>query len=688
MSTATKSESRGATHRSATTKDAARTRLAVDKLWLGCALAAAALMTIAAFMPLWTMTLLAPQYPDGLQLTAYGSRMAGDLKEINALNHYVGVRALDPGSIVELRLFPYAISLIVLFVAFTGVVRSWHGIPLRWMSAAVAWLVPFGFLADLQFWLYTYGHDLDPHAPFRIPEFTPKVIGKTQVINFHSDNMVAPGFWVFIAAAILLTAGPWLIRFFRDSWQNTGTAKAAVTAAVFIAVVAFQALPAEDAAAQAPAAGGSIQAAIDAAEPGDTVTIPAGVYEENVVIDKRITLQGEGWPVIDGGRRGDVVVIAADGVTLRGFVIRGSARAVSEEPGGIRLTGDNATIEDNRLTDVLYGIILIDSDGHVIRGNTVVSIVENPTERRGHAIYLWYTDHNIIEGNTIHTAKDGIFLGFATFTTVRDNHVSDVRYGIHYMYSDDNAFVDNVFEDNIAGAAIMSSRRIELTGNVFAHNRSSASGYGILMKDVDDVTVRGNFIHHNRVGLTLEGAPQSPQGFVRFEDNLVGYNQTSIEMTTTTNATFVGNSFIGNLQEVVSRGGDIGTHNSWSEGGRGNYWDSYQGYDAGGDGIGDIPFHYEGIYDDLVRENEALNAYKFSLAHAALDLTARWFPVYRPEPGVVDNAPLMSPTVTLPRDESGSRVLAAVAAAAALVAVPLAGFWLARSTFQREWAPC
>lgn len=662
-----------------------------DRLWVGAAMLSAALMAAAALMPLWTMKLRAPQYPNGLKLTAYGWRMEGDITEINALNHYVGVRALEPDNVLELTLFPFLIGAVIALVVVAGIFKTWRGLPLRRAAIAIAWATPIGFLADLQWWLYSYGHDLNPTAPFRIPEFTPKVIGTTRVINFHSETMVAPGFFLLVAAALVLSFGPAVVRFFRNAWQNTGEAPAAgITVSLLLIAGAFAvALPtAGVAAAAVDGEPNPIQAMIESAHDGDVIVVSAGVYTGPIVIDKAITLAGDGWPVIDGAMAGDVVTIAADGVTIRGFVIQGSSHSVASEPGGIRLLGDDATVEGNRITEVLYGVILINSGGHTLRENTISSFAANPTERRGHAVYMWNTSHNLIESNTILTAKDGIFLGFASFNHVENNTVTDVRYGIHYMYSDDNSFVGNSFTESIAGAAIMYSRRIELVDNVFAYNQSAASGYGILMKDVDDVTVRGNLIHHNRLGLTLEGTPQSPGGFVRFEENLIGYNETAIEMTSTTDATFVGNSFIGNLQQIEPRGGDIGIHNTWSDDGRGNYWDAYQGYDADGDGVGDIPFRYEGLFDDMVQEDGGLRAFKFTFAQAALDLTSRWFPVYRPQPRATDAYPLMSPVITLPREGGSSATATALGIAVLLVAVPFAGAWIARSTFRRGWDRC
>ncbi|HMO55175.1 MAG TPA: hypothetical protein PJ994_11765, partial [Tepidiformaceae bacterium] len=155
-----------------------------DYVWLSCSLLAAALLAVACFLPLWKMTLLAPQYPAGLELVAYGYTMEGDLGEINALNHYVGIKPIEPENVFELQAFPFAMAAVIALLIAAGFAPSWRGLPLRWGARALAFAVPAGFLIDLQWWLYRYGHDLDPTAPLRIPEFTPNVIGTTRIINF------------------------------------------------------------------------------------------------------------------------------------------------------------------------------------------------------------------------------------------------------------------------------------------------------------------------------------------------------------------------------------------------------------------------------------------------------------------------------------------------------------------------
>jgi nitrous oxidase accessory protein len=647
---------------------------------------AAILLVVSAFLPLWHMTLRGPQYPGGLELTAYGTHMEGPIESINDMNRYIGVAPIEPDDMIELKLFPYLIGLLVvlLLVAATIVPRKSLHIPIRTMVL----LFPIGFLADLQYWLYRHGHDLDPTAPFRVEPFTPKAIGTTNLMQFRGETMVESGFWVMVAAAALAIAGPPIMRFLRDSWQNTEASRVTAVGALALVFGAAWAIPTGEARAEDPSERSAIAGLIDTAEPGDTIVVPAGFYPGQLNIEKPVILVADGEVIIDGQGIGDVVVVAAPRVTLRGFTVQNSARIVSGEPTGIRVVADSATIEDNIVRDVLYGISLMYSDGHTVRNNTISSIIDFPTERRGHAIYLYSTADNLVEGNTAFTAKDGIFVGFGHRNHIQDNFVRDVRYGIHYMYANDNVFTRNIFRESIAGAALMYSEGLTFTDNEFSYNRSRASGYGLLLKDVDDVVMTGNRIHHNRLGMTLEGVPHSPGGTALIADNLIGFNQTAIEVFSTTRVSFTGNTFIGNLRQVESRGGSIKSRNEWAVEGRGNYWDIYQGYDATGDGIGDRPFEHRGAFESLMDRNPELQAFSFTLAHESFEMAARWFAPGQSSPIVVDPAPLMKPTMTLPGNGgSNERLVLGGVSALLVVGLGLAAR-TARTTLERRWQPC
>lgn len=635
-------------------------------LWSICALLAAALFVIAAFMPLWQMKLIAPQYPNDLNLTAYGTTMKGDLQEINSLNHYAGVKEIHPEDVLELKLFPYLLAgTVVLFAAAAFIKQRL----LRLAAALAAWGFVAGFLLDIQYWLYNYGHDLNKEAPLYPGPFTPHVLGTTKVVNFHSQCMVDWGWWLMLAGAVIMTAGPLTIRFLRSSWANTGAPQVAPVAAILL--VTFIAFWGEVNGPAPVHAAGDLQALIDVAPAGSTLTVEAGTYPGGVVIDKPLTIEGVGWPVIDGQRHGNVVKITAENVTLRGFVIRGSGREVSDEPSGILVRASGSLIENNRLHDVLYGVTLHESDGHIVRGNEIESVLEFLPERRGHALYLYYTRHNRLEDNVISHAKDGIYINFSDHNEVYRNRVTDLRYGIHFMYAHNNRMVGNTFLRNLTGGSLMYSNDLYFEGNEFSRNLSSASGYGILFKDVDAIEMVDNRFDHNRVGFTLEGAPFTPDSYVRIRDNFIGFNQLGLAMSTTVGAQFSGNSFVGNLRQADTTGGSIEHGNTWAIDGRGNYWDDYRGYDANGDGKGDIPYQYRAPYGELIQRDEGLKAFANTPAQMAIDLALRWFPVYREAPSVVDPHPLMRPTMKLATGDDAGR-LPGVIPMALLVLIPVA----------------
>jgi hypothetical protein len=196
---------------------------------------AAVLLALAMGLPLWTMTLLAPQYPGGLHMTAYGDRFAGDVREINNLNHYIGMEPIEEAEVLEFKLFRPAMLLTIAAVLVLGIVPLSHR--LKVAEGIAIWLLPLGFIADLQWWLYRYGHSMDPLAPLRLEPFTPRVYGTTKVMNFHNEADFAIGFWLLVAAAFAVSVLPTLLRAIwelpRTFATATGTA-AVLTVAVLL----------------------------------------------------------------------------------------------------------------------------------------------------------------------------------------------------------------------------------------------------------------------------------------------------------------------------------------------------------------------------------------------------------------------------------------------------------------------
>ena len=585
---------------------------------LVAACAAAGLVALASQLPLWSMTMRAPQYPKGLRLYAYGTGMSGDLRELNILNHYIGMPPIEAPAL-ETALFPVGVAI----VALLCLVSPLH----RWLlrlavSALVA--MPVSILVDLQWRLYEFGHTLNPTAPIRLKPFTPLVLGSTTMGNFVSSAMISTGFLCLVAAAIVLLLGSRIAR--HPSVQPVAAARLAATVALLL-------MP------SLAAAQSSLQARLDAAPRGSTVVVDRGAYEGPITIRGPLTVIGRHRPAIDGRGIGSVVTISGDAVVLRGFEIRNSGRDVTEEAAGIKATGNRHSIEDNDVHDVYFGIHVGGGNGSVVQNNRV-----HPGERHGarpgHGISIWNLHDGQVRGNRISNARDGIYLSFTERVVVSGNEITACRYGMHSMYSQHAIFEDNVATGNLLGAALMMSDRLVLRGNRIAHHREGAAAYGLLLKDIGDLTAEDNKILSNRVGIYAEGVPSNAAREAVFTRNLIAGNEVGLALQSTAALTLTGNRIAENLTDVRPLGRELSSGMRWSREGRGNSWGQYRGYDANGDGIGDVPYRLEDAMDALVRKNSLIQAFLYTPAHLAVEAAARMFPLYRQRPVLVDEHPL------------------------------------------------
>jgi copper chaperone NosL len=174
------------------------------------AVAVASLLLLAVYVtPLWRIHLVAPQYPEGLGLQIWVNQITGikpnDLNLINGLNHYIGMREIDPATFPELAYMPKLLAAAVaagLLVALIG--RR----PLLYLWAVLFTLGAAAGLGDFYKWGYDYGHRLDPHAAIKVPgmSYQPPVIGSKQLLNFHATSWPGLGGWVAIGALLIVLA--------------------------------------------------------------------------------------------------------------------------------------------------------------------------------------------------------------------------------------------------------------------------------------------------------------------------------------------------------------------------------------------------------------------------------------------------------------------------------------------------
>lgn len=387
-----------------------------------------------------------------------------------------------------------------------------------------------------------------------------------------------------------------------------------------------------------------LHGAVRTAAAGDTVRIPAGTYLAPLRIDRPLSLEAEGEVVIDAGGEGDVLRIDAPDVTIRGMTLRGSGDSLDGENAGIVVNRPRATIENCRIEDVLLGIIFRDADQSSARNN-VIRGKPLSLGRRGDAMRLWNSHEVRIEGNTIAGCRD-LVVWYSRGVHLLHNEVSDSRYGMHFMYAHDSVLEDNHLHHNSVGVFLMYSRDIRLHRNILSHNRGP-SGYGIGLKDMDAVSAEDNLIVGNRVGLFADNSPQRIDEWNGFRRNHFAYNDVALALLPSVKRNrWSDNAFVENVSQISILGGGTLQGNEFTVDGRGNYWSDYQGFDADGDGIGDVPYRNTSLFEDLLDREPKLRLFLYGPAQQAVEFAARAFPLLRPPPRITDTAPLMRPALS------------------------------------------
>lgn len=154
------------------------------------------------FVPIWNISLQAPQYPEGLGMQIWLSKITGDLNTINGLNHYIGMKTIQPDSIEELKLMPYIIGFLTVFGLIVFIFNK-RSLLLSWLIFVL--ILGTAGMYDFWTWEYDYGHNLDPTAAIKVPgmNYQPPLIGSKQLLNFNATSMPDIGGYIIFAAGII-----------------------------------------------------------------------------------------------------------------------------------------------------------------------------------------------------------------------------------------------------------------------------------------------------------------------------------------------------------------------------------------------------------------------------------------------------------------------------------------------------
>ncbi len=375
----------------------------------------------------------------------------------------------------------------------------------------------------------------------------------------------------------------------------------------------------------------SIKKAVAEARSGDTIHIKKGTYRENkIVIDKPLYLKGYDYPVIDGLNKADILNVFADGVRISGIKLINVGSSYTEDYAAIRVSkAKNFILEDLILEKIFFGIYLEKASDGIVRNNKILGDAVSE-HNSGNGIQLWYSKRITIKENLIQKVRDGIYLEFADHCVIEDNISKDnLRYGLHFMFSNDDAYAQNIFENNGAGVAVMFSKRIEMRANHFRYNWGTAS-YGLLLKEINDAEIVENIFEENTTGINIEGSNR-----VNYLKNTFKNNGWAVKVRGACYENkFLENNFLYNSFDV-SYNSKLNNNLFLN-----NYWSSYTGYDLDEDGFGDVPYRPVKLFSYIVNRTPETIILMRSLFVDIIDFSEKVSPVFTPD-NLVDKAPLM-----------------------------------------------
>lgn len=375
----------------------------------------------------------------------------------------------------------------------------------------------------------------------------------------------------------------------------------------------------------------TIQAAINNAKDGDTIFVNSGLYKENTIfVNKSVKIIGLGAPILSGEDKYEIMKITSDNVLIRGLLFKNTGINFIKDNAAIKLDDvKNCIIEGNKFTNNFFGIYLSRSSSCIIINNELEAFQIKETYS-GNGIHLWHCREMIIKNNKIKGHRDGIYLEFVKKSEIKGNQSdSNLRYGLHFMFSDSCRYSYNYFSNNGAGVAVMFTKNVDMHNNRFEYNWGGAA-YGLLLKDISDSKIYNNQFVKNTYAIYFEGCNRVNIIENNFFDNGVAVRL----MANSMDNVFLKNNFIGNSFDVNTN--STKSFNIFDS----NYWSDYKGYDLNKDGIGDVPYRPVKLFSLQIEQNRPAVILIRSLFVEILNVAENIFPSLTPK-ALLDNNPKM-----------------------------------------------
>lgn len=375
----------------------------------------------------------------------------------------------------------------------------------------------------------------------------------------------------------------------------------------------------------------TIKDAVALSEDGDEIIINGGVYaEHDILVDKSVHIKGVDGPVVDGENKETIFRFAADNFSISGLEIINVGRSYTKDFAAILVSeSDGFVIENNVFKHVFFGILVEKSKNGEVRNNVLSSEAVSQANS-GNGIHLWHCSKMLVANNDLSGLRDGIYFEFVKKSEVFGNKsIGNLRYGLHFMFSNENAYYDNVFKNNGAGVAIMFSKFVKMHDNRFEHNWGTAS-YGLLLKEIYDAEIMNNVFEQNTIGISVDGSTR-----INYTNNTFSRNGWAITIIGACyENVFSRNNFLNNALDL-SYNSKINTNKFEN-----NYWSEYAGYDLDRNGVGDIPYRPVKLFSYIVHNTPETIILLRSMFVDIINFSEKVSPVFTPD-NLIDSHPLM-----------------------------------------------
>ncbi|KAB2332727.1 right-handed parallel beta-helix repeat-containing protein [Bacillus mesophilum] len=347
----------------------------------------------------------------------------------------------------------------------------------------------------------------------------------------------------------------------------------------------------------------SLQAMIDEAEAGGTVMIPPGYYEENITIDKPLSLIGERDVTINSCENAPVVTIKSEGVQLSNVLVE-QCNEDNGDLAAVYVTGGQHHLSNLEIQSSQMGIQLFEANQIVVEDSAIMGT------RKENGIDLWKTNDSTIREMKIDTILDGIYMEQSHRNTIIQNVIENARYGIHLMFTDDTTIEQNQSQHNFTGAMVMEAQNVLIKNNDFSFNNQNVNSQGLLLYLTSDVVAENNLFASNRVGAFIEDSSNATIANNIFQSNTIG-----AQWKNSSDNSLVSNTFSGNVNDTQA-------NESANNIIKNNYWNAALKLDIDGDGVSELPHAADPYFMALVQR---IPEYQLFFQHPGITLLKQVF---------------------------------------------------------------